>query len=135
MRLCNILGLDDSLAIELKTVLEAGMSCQVLNAKKHDEESRIIARAGSRGAITIATNMAGRGVDIKLGGEISEDTIANVNRVLKRSGQSDAFDMTHEDRKKALQLLSDDDYGIYVCLLYTSPSPRDRSLSRMPSSA
>ena len=112
--LCNILGLDDSLAMDLKSVLEAGMSCQVLNAKKHDEESRIIARAGSLGAITIATNMAGRGVDIKLGGEISEDTIANVNRVLKRSGQSDAFDMTHEDRKKVLQLLSDDDYGIYV---------------------
>ena len=114
VRLCNILGLDDSIAMELKTVLEAGMSCQVLNAKKHDEESRIIARAGSLGAITIATNMAGRGVDIKLGGEISEDTIANVNRVLKRSGQSDAFDMTHDDRKKALQLLSDDDYGIYA---------------------
>ena len=111
--LCNILRLDDSLAMDLKSVLEAGMSCQVLNAKKHDEESGIIARAGSLGAITIATNMAGRGVDIKLGGEISENTIANVNRVLKRSGQSDAFDMTHEDRKKALQLLSDD-YGIYV---------------------
>ena len=114
IRLCNILGLEDTLAKNLQSVLETGISCQVLNAKKHDEESQIIARAGSLGAVTIATNMAGRGVDIKLGGEIAEDTIANVNRVLKRSGQSDAFDMTHEERNKTLQLLSHDDYGIYV---------------------
>ena len=112
--LCDIIGLEDILARDLQSVLETGISCQVLNAKKHDEESRIIARAGSLGAVTIATNMAGRGVDIKLGGEIAEDTIANVNRVLKRSGQPDAFDMTHEERNKTLQLLSNDDYGIYV---------------------
>jgi preprotein translocase subunit SecA len=39
-----------------------------LNAKNHEEEGNIIARAGHKGAVTIATNMAGRGVDIKLGG-------------------------------------------------------------------
>ncbi len=42
---------------------------EVLNAKHHEREASIIAQAGSKGAITVATNMAGRGVDIKLGGD------------------------------------------------------------------
>ena len=41
---------------------------QVLNAKHHEKEARIIANAGEPGAVTIATNMAGRGTDIQLGG-------------------------------------------------------------------
>ncbi len=45
-----------------------GIKHEVLNAKNHEEEGNIIARAGHKGAVTIATNMAGRGVDIKLGG-------------------------------------------------------------------
>ena len=40
----------------------------MLNAKNHEREGEIIAQAGRRGSVTIATNMAGRGVDIKLGG-------------------------------------------------------------------
>ena len=113
-RLCDILGLDEHGASDLRNVLEAGISCQVLNAKKHDEESRIIARAGELGAVTIATNMAGRGVDIKLGGEISEEALGNVNRVLKRAGRTDAFNMTHEEREQATHSLSVEDYGIYA---------------------
>ena len=50
-----------------------GIDCKVLNAKNNAEEASIIARAGERGAVTISTNMAGRGVDIKLGGEDSAD--------------------------------------------------------------
>ena len=45
-----------------------GLSCQVLNAKQHDMEAAIVAEAGKLGAITVATNMAGRGTDIILGG-------------------------------------------------------------------
>lgn len=45
-----------------------GLHPQILNAKNHETEAKIIARAGTEGAITIATNMAGRGVDIMLGG-------------------------------------------------------------------
>jgi preprotein translocase subunit SecA len=45
-----------------------GVKHEVLNAKNHEREGEIIADAGKRGAVTIATNMAGRGVDIKLGG-------------------------------------------------------------------
>ena len=44
-----------------------GVECNVLNAKYHEQEAQIIKDAGQRGAVTIATNMAGRGIDIKLG--------------------------------------------------------------------
>src|SRR5246127_4556846 len=46
----------------------AGIPHQVLNAKQHERESRIVAQAGRKGAVTVATNMAGRGTDILLGG-------------------------------------------------------------------
>ena len=47
---------------------KAGVKHQMLNAKNHESEGEIIAAAGMKGAVTLATNMAGRGVDIKLGG-------------------------------------------------------------------
>jgi preprotein translocase subunit SecA len=49
-----------------------GISHNVLNAKQHEREAEIIAGAGERGAVTIATNMAGRGTDIKLGEGVPE---------------------------------------------------------------
>ncbi|MDH3745561.1 MAG: accessory Sec system translocase SecA2 [Acidobacteriota bacterium] len=55
----------ERLAAELR---ERGVPCQVLNAKNDEEEARIVAEAGALGAVTISTNMAGRGTDIKLGG-------------------------------------------------------------------
>ena len=45
-----------------------GINPAVLNAKHHESEAKIVAQAGAPGAVTIATNMAGRGTDIKLGG-------------------------------------------------------------------
>jgi preprotein translocase subunit SecA len=48
-----------------------GVPHTILNAKKHESEGEIIAGAGRLGAVTIATNMAGRGIDIKLGGELA----------------------------------------------------------------
>ena len=48
---------------------QAGIPHEILNAKNHAREAEIIAQAGRRGAVTVATNMAGRGVDIILGGE------------------------------------------------------------------
>ncbi len=47
---------------------QEGVQHTILNAKNHEKEGEIIAQAGKRGAVTIATNMAGRGIDIKLGG-------------------------------------------------------------------
>ncbi len=51
---------------------QAGVEHQVLNAKQHEREAQIITNAGQKGAVTIATNMAGRGTDIKLGVGIKE---------------------------------------------------------------
>ncbi len=51
-----------------KMLSKRGIKHEVLNAKHHDKEAEIVAQAGKRGAVTIATNMAGRGTDIKLGG-------------------------------------------------------------------
>ncbi len=50
---------------------KAGIPHQILNAKNHEREGEIIAQAGLRGNVTLATNMAGRGVDIKLGGSLA----------------------------------------------------------------
>lgn len=51
------------------TLQKAGIDCQVLNAKNDELEAKIIAKAGSLNAVTISTNMAGRGTDIRLGGD------------------------------------------------------------------
>ncbi len=62
-----------TISIEKNELLSAylkqeGVQHVILNAKNHEKEGEIIAQAGKRGAVTIATNMAGRGIDIKLGG-------------------------------------------------------------------
>ena len=55
--------------------LEHGIPHNVLNAKYHEREALIIAEAGRKGQVTIATNMAGRGVDILLGGRVEDDLV------------------------------------------------------------
>jgi len=55
-----------------KILTSKGIVHNVLNAKNHEQEANIIAQAGKIGAVTVATNMAGRGVDIKLGGNVEE---------------------------------------------------------------
>ncbi len=111
--LLEILNLPEDTTDRLKSVLQAGVPHQVLNARKHTEESQIIAGAGAFGAVTIATNMAGRGVDIKLGGELAEEVISAVNRVLRRAGYEDPFDMPLEERRQALQKVDSSQYGFY----------------------
>jgi len=66
-----------TIAIERSEVLHdmlerSGVPHEVLNAKNHEKEAQIIARAGEKGGVTIATNMAGRGTDIKLGEGVRE---------------------------------------------------------------
>jgi len=112
-RLLEILKLQDSHAQRILSAIQGGIPHQVLNARKHDEESQIIARAGAFGAVTIATNMAGRGVDIKLGGELNEEVLADVIRVLERSRQPDPYSMSNDARLEILKTLDEDQIGIY----------------------
>ena len=106
------LSLDSNLAPRLLSALQGGVPLQVLNARKHDEEALIIARAGTFGAVTIATNMAGRGVDIKLGGELRDEIYADVVRVLSKAG-IDPYDMTLPQMRAALEGVPREEFGIY----------------------
>ncbi len=81
-RLAELIGLGKERYSELAEVLERGVRHQVLNAKYHEMEAHIIAQAGRPGALTIATNMAGRGVDILLGGNPQEMS----NELLRADG-------------------------------------------------
>ena len=68
----------------------AGIKHVVLNAKYHEKEAEIVAQAGRKGAVTIATNMAGRGTDILLGGNpefLARDLLRKTGH---RSGTGDA---------------------------------------------
>jgi preprotein translocase subunit SecA len=111
-QLLRILNLGEQAKPRLIKVLQGGVTHQVLNARKHDEESMIIARAGAFGAVTIATNMAGRGVDIKLGGEMPEELLRDVNRVLSKVHEN-PYDMNNEIRRESLKKMEREDFGIY----------------------
>jgi preprotein translocase subunit SecA len=77
-----------------------GVPCEVLNARNDESEARIIARAGRPGAVTISTNMAGRGTDIKLGGEDEEER----DPVVALGGLSVIGTNRHESLRIDLQL-------------------------------
>src|SRR5579884_2103696 len=71
--LVGTISIEKSEAIS-ELLKKAGIPHQVLNAKQHERESRIVAQAGRKGAVTVATNMAGRGTDILLGGNPEQMT-------------------------------------------------------------
>ena len=79
-----------------------GVPHTILNAKKHESEGEIIAGAGRLGAVTIATNMAGRGIDIKLGGELA--TPEDSNKVRELGGLFVLGTERHESRRIDNQL-------------------------------
>ncbi len=109
-KLAGILNVEDTARLE--NALRRGVPHSVLNARYHTEEARIVARAGEVGAVTIATNMAGRGVDIKLGGELDEDTLAHVNRVLRQAGVS-PYGLSFEKMAESLRSIDPDRYYLY----------------------
>ncbi|PIR38192.1 MAG: preprotein translocase subunit SecA [Candidatus Zambryskibacteria bacterium CG10_big_fil_rev_8_21_14_0_10_42_12] len=79
-----------------------GVKHEVLNAKNHEREGEIVALAGKQGAVTIATNMAGRGVDIKLGGP--QATAEEANAVKELGGLFVLGTERHEARRIDNQL-------------------------------
>jgi preprotein translocase subunit SecA len=81
---------------------EAGIPHEVLNAKNHEREGEIVAEAGKLGRVTVATNLAGRGVDIKLGGALAspEERAA----VLERGGLMVVGTERHDARRIDNQL-------------------------------
>ncbi|MEM0924002.1 MAG: preprotein translocase subunit SecA, partial [Pseudomonadota bacterium] len=110
----------------LKCIAQGGIPHSVLNARFHEQEAQIVAQAGVPGAVTIATNMAGRGTDIKLGGnaemriaqeattedgideakaaEIEAETEAAKTRVLEAGGLWVLATERHESRRIDNQL-------------------------------
>ena len=93
----------------LEEAVRGGIQHQVLNALKHDQESQIIADAGAYGAVTIATNMAGRGVDIKLGGEIQESTLSEVRQYLNSRG-IDPYGLSNAEMAAQLRQIPASEY-------------------------
>src|SRR6266851_953442 len=71
--LVGTISIEKSEAIS-ELLKKGGVPHQVLNAKQHERESRVVAQAGRKGAVTVATNMAGRGTDILLGGNPEQMT-------------------------------------------------------------
>ena len=67
-----------------KLLKKRGIEHNVLNAKQHEREAEIVAQAGKQGAVTIATNMAGRGTDIMLGGNVTYMAKATLRKELTR---------------------------------------------------
>ena len=99
-----------------KVLTSKGIVHNVLNAKNHEQEANIIAQAGKLGAVTVATNMAGRGVDIKLGGnaeemaiqlQIKENELENPNYL--KSKISELEESVEKEKEKVLSL-----GGLYV---------------------
>lgn len=82
----------ESLAHELR---EVGVTCRALNAKNDEAEAEIIAQAGAIGAVTISTNMAGRGTDVRLGGAREEER----ERVVALGGLYVIGTNRHESRR------------------------------------
>ena len=78
----------------------AGVPCEVLNARNDEAEAAIVERAGAPGAVTISTNMAGRGTDIRLGGPNE----AERDRVVALGGLYIVGTNRHESRRVDLQL-------------------------------
>ena len=82
-----------------KLLSRRGVKHEVLNAKHHEKEAEIVAQAGKKGAVTIATNMAGRGTDIMLGGNAEHMAKADLRRegfseelIVESTGHADTTD-------------------------------------------
>jgi preprotein translocase subunit SecA len=97
-----------------------GIPHEVLNAKNHAREAHIVAQAGRKGAVTVSTNMAGRGTDIMLGGnpeEIAKAEVAKLARRRHRGGASAACEAARRLDRREFKAEGDEvksSAGLYV---------------------
>ena len=107
-----------------RMIKRRGIAHNVLNAKQHKKESEIVAEAGKPGAVTIATNMAGRGTDIKLGEGVTEPRTLG----WAKNRELDLDELTSVDPTRELDLQSGaDDLVIEVGGLHILGSERHES--------
>ena len=90
----------------------AGIKHNVLNARQHEQEAQIVADAGKLGAVTIATNMAGRGTDIKLGGNVEIKVMEAI--AANPDGNPDEIRAQIEEAHKADEQAVKDAGGLFV---------------------
>ena len=98
--IARIFEITDSGLEHLEEALTHGIRHNILNAKFHEKEAIIIAEAGRKGAVTIATNMAGRGVDILLGGKHINQELPPVDGSLKSLAKAE--DVAEEAEQREL---------------------------------
>ncbi|MBO6722606.1 MAG: preprotein translocase subunit SecA [Roseitalea sp.] len=105
--------LEEGLAHVDRAVKDGGVTHEVLNARQHEREAFIVAQAGVPGAVTIATNMAGRGTDIKLGGN-AEMRIAQELGDMAEGAERDTKEKAIEAEVEKLKQEALDAGGLYV---------------------
>ena len=124
-----------------RMLTKEGIKHNLLNAKNHEKEAEIVAQAGQFGAVTVATNMAGRGTDIMLGGNAeymatndlrkagyTDEVIADATGYAETDNPEilEARQMFADKlRQHKAEISGEADRVRQACLLYTSPSPRD----------
>ncbi|MDC3392243.1 preprotein translocase subunit SecA [Acidimicrobiia bacterium] len=86
-----------------KALTNKGIKHSVLNAKNHEQEASIVAQAGRLGSVTVATNMAGRGVDIKLGGNPEEMAFLTAKNENKLGDEKYLQQKTDEYEKQSIE--------------------------------
>jgi len=86
-----------------KALTNKGIKHSVLNAKNHEQEASIVAQAGRLGSVTVATNMAGRGVDIKLGGNPGEMAFLTAKNENKLGDDKYLQQKTDEYEKQSIE--------------------------------
>ena len=107
-----------TVSIEKSEVLAAALKKRnvphrVLNARYHEQEAQIIAQAGRLGAVTIATNMAGRGTDIKLGGNVEMRAANEIDDGASEADRAAAIERITEEVEKEKQAVMANG-GLYV---------------------
>ena len=130
-----------------KLLQRSGIEHQVLNAKQHAKEAAIVAQAGRLGAVTIATNMAGRGTDIVLGGNfevmanyelMKEDIDPDTLTLEEKRKKFPNVEMTRENRKSdrtgGLHIVGTERMKAVESTTSCGDVPEDRGIMDLPSS-